>query len=56
MAGRLYTPAAQSVVPISTGSPRLGAPLIREGSRIGAIFVWANGFLGGVLERKCSKV
>src|SRR5258708_34611800 len=50
MAGRPYTPAAQSVVPISTGSPLRGAPLIREGSRIGAIFVWANGVVKGMFE------
>ena len=50
-AGRPYTPAAQSVVPI-LGSPVRGAPLIREGSRIGAISVWAN----GVAEPRCSKV
>src|SRR6185437_7914382 len=38
---RPYTPPAQSVVPI-IWFPLRGAPLIREGSRIGAIPVWAT--------------
>src|SRR6185369_14865707 len=42
LCGRPYTPAAQSVVPIS-GFPLRGATSIREGSRIGAISLWANG-------------
>src|SRR5476649_2222537 len=52
---RLIPPSVQSVVPISR-FPRVGAPLVREGSRTGAIVVWAIGLLGGVTIGRCSKV
>src|SRR3981081_3912435 len=54
---RLLTPWPAGLIPRPLNRscrflpvPPWGAPLIREGSRIGAIFVWANGGVKGMFE------